>query len=53
LEEVALLQISTKLLLLLIEELFLPITLQCVSKCIVSLVEEEVQFFQSSSSFDP
>jgi hypothetical protein len=41
------LQISTRLLLLLYEELFLPITLQCVSKMIVNLVEE-ARFFQPS-----
>jgi hypothetical protein len=44
-------QISARLLLLLFEELLLPITLQCVSKMIVNLVEE-VRFFQSSF-FDP
>jgi hypothetical protein len=38
-------QISARLLLLLFEELFLPITLQCFSKMIVNLVEE-ARFFQ-------
>ena len=43
-------QISTRLLLLLLEELFLPITLH-VSKMYSYRVEEEEQIFQSSSSF--